>query len=635
MNENIKLPFNDVYFYGVSLKSRDVHDIRNDIFSNILMRYLRTLKPVASKLYRTAENNKFEYSYSFVPTKPLSWRVIKNRRIIEDIEQLSDGKYCLNYYDDQGRDIKRVLFSKHHKWQKTNYYNSVSGNTLLCSIVPKEKNGETIILQYITGETYPITLYCCPVASCNEVLISVLNRVPEPEAMALTNYGVLYFASEETLNIYKQVLKEEEEKHAQLNKPEVFTTEEDISSGFCFDVSSFDTTKAIGSMFDLSEAQELTEKGFSDNDESEEIADKLSCDVDESVKSVTSANMPHEVEQIEISDADESYSLEADITDAIKLISDATDIKIDKNKVFNSVAEWDNPLDVTSVSAEDACDDIEKPSDVNVDTVQMEVSFDIQDAVDSIDSLVISVDDTSSKVNSDDILEVNSSDDELNLLTMKDEDIDDYVQSLIDSLLLDAKTVAEYKDSADDAFAAGAQELFLTSCDGSFKAMDQLVSENTADAVISSNGADYFYYGETDSNGLRCGRGKTLMSDGKTAYEGEYKDDKRHGNGSFYYKDGSLCYWGNWRDNLRKGFGVGISSETGTIHTGTWNNNKPVGVGVRFDKDGNFMYVDSACHKTNGGIRVTGFTESSLLVEYWDENSLRTIKKEISLDDLK
>ena len=137
MTEKIKIPFNDVFFYGLSLNSRDVTDVRADIFANILMRYLRTLKPVSNKLYRNADGNRFEYSYSFIPTKPLSWRVIKNRRIVEEIEQLSDGKYCLNYYDDQGRDVKRVLFSKQHKWQKTNYYNSISGSQLLCSLVPK------------------------------------------------------------------------------------------------------------------------------------------------------------------------------------------------------------------------------------------------------------------------------------------------------------------------------------------------------------------------------------------------------------------------------------------------------------------------------------------------------------------
>lgn len=644
MTENIKIPFNDVFFYGVSLKSRDVTDIRNDIFSNILMRYLRTLKPVSSKLYRTAESNKFEYSYSFVPTKPLSWRVIKNRRVVEDIEQLSDGKYCLSYYDEQGRDLKRVLFSKQHKWQKTNYYNSVSGTNLLCSIVPKEKNGETVILQYVTGETYPVTLYCCPVASCNEVLLSVLERVPEPEATALTNYGVLFFAQEETLNIFRQVLKEEEEKYAQLHKPEIFTTEEDVASGFCFDLSNFDSTKAIGSMFDLSEALELTDDGFGSTESFEEVAEKT-----EATKVITDGESTtlatEDIPQVHIADSTDGYSLEADITDAIRLITDATDIRIDKRAVLDFPAESEKSADITNEDAEPVSEETATEKviqEASVDTSVADVSLDSFVIFSDMPSLHETEESSVTEDATEDFVDSESSavseepvgESEPDLLSMKDEDIDDYVQSLIDTLLLDAKTMAEYKDSADDAFAAGGQELEVASQKVSPKAMAELVSDNTADAVISSNGADYFYYGETDAKGLRCGRGKTLMSDGKTAYEGEYKDDMRHGSGSFYYKDGSLCYWGDWDSNLRCGFGVGVSSETGTVHTGHWHNNKPTGIGVRFDKDGNFMYVDSACHKTNGGIRVTGFTDTSLFVEYWDENTLRTVKKEISLDDL-
>ncbi len=648
MTDNIKIPFNDVFFYGVSLKSRDINDIRADIFSNILMRYLRTLKPVSSKLYRTAENSKYEYSYSFVPSKPLYWRVIKNRRVIEEIEQLSDGKYCLNLYDEQGRDTKRVLFSRQHKWQKTNYYNSLSGNTVLCSIVPKEKNGETVILQYFTGETYPVTLYCCPAASCSEVLQSVLERVPEPEAAALTNYGLLYFAQEETFNIFKQVLKEEEERYAQLHKPEIFTTEEDVASGFCFDVSNFDSTKANGSMFDLSEAEELSEDGFDFSADVQEVASK-DYGTNQEDNDVSDAFEGAEVAQMKISDDTDTYSLEADITDAIRIISDATDIRIDERAIFEQTSREASASDCFAETAvTPSSDSTEGEALTSENDVTTGISSENEDCNGTATETFVMLSDIPStcKISEEEVHgseetevvepqpNVHSSNEEFDLLAMNDEDIDDYVQTLIDSLLLDAKTVAEYKDSADDAFAAGIGELDINTAQSTSKPSESLVSESEPDSVISSNGADYFYYGDTDSQGRRCGRGKTLMSDGKTAYEGEYNEDMRHGIGSFYYKDGSLCYWGSWESNLRKGFGVGVSSETGTVHIGSWNRNKPVGIGIRFDKDGNFMYVDSASHKTNGGIRVTGFSEKSLFIEYWDENTLRTVKKEIFLDDL-
>ncbi len=642
MNDKIKLPFNDVFFYGVSLNSRDVSDVRTDIFANILMRYLRTLKPVSSRLYRTADGNKYEYNYSFIPTKPLSWRVIRNRRIIEEIEQLSDGKYCLNYYDDQGRDVKRVLFSKQHRWQKTNYYNSILGNELLYSLVPKEANGETIILQYITGEAYPVTLYCCPAASRQEVLNNVLDRVPIPDATALTNYGVLYFAQEETYNIFKQVLSEEEEKYAQLHKPEVFTTEEDVAGGFCFDVSSFDSTKPVVSMFNLSEADELSEEGFEPSTPSTPIFE----DDYGNVPVVTDLHAPSYSD--DVSEEDE-YSLDSDISEAIRLISDTTHIHIDESVVFAETGDGASGADFFTDPIVVETDDSSRPLQEQVIEATLEITEAQADtAVGSEhESFVFFGDIPSSsdesEIFSDEIeitdpaLEsssVSAGTDDVDLLAMNDEDIDDYVQTLIDSLLLDAKSVAELKDSSDNAFTAGGDEVASDDTDSTQNTIQDLVTDIPADSVIESNGSEYFYYGETDAQGRRTGKGKTLMSDGKTAYDGEYKDDMRHGTGSFYYKDGSLCYWGQWSENLRNGFGVGVSSETGTVHMGTWLRNKPSGVGVRFDKDGNFMYVDSACHRTNGGIRITGFTDNSFTVEYWDENTLRTVKKEIYIEDL-
>lgn len=650
MTEKIKIPFNDVFFYGISLRARDVADVRSDIFANILMRYLRTLKPVSSKLYRTSDGNKYEYSYSFIPSKPLMWRVIKNRHIIEDIEQLSDGKYCLNYYDDQGRDVKRTLFSKQHKWQKTNYYNSISGSSLLCSIVPKEVNGETAILQYITGQTYPVTLRCCPAASCQEVLINVLERVPAPDAMALTNYGLLYFAQEETLNIFNQVLQEEEEKYAQLHKPEIYTTEEDIANGFCFDVSSFDSTKTIDSMFDLSEAEELTEDGFLRTSPALQTEESPVCFEEDKKETVSQPASSSEYDIPQISNSENGYSLDADISEAIRIISDVTDVHIDKEAVFAeaSVSDAEPCDDGTSEAvdvSEDEAEDTDTLSEVIISVSEHKDAPTEDEEV--LDSFVI-LDDIPSKVQSEtENAEDNLSEpaesiksetavvaDDVDLLSMNDEDIDDYVQTLIDSLLMDAKSVAEFKDSVSDAFTAGGDEAAVDTGKEVFSTEQELVTDNPADSVIDSNGAQYFYYGDTDASGKRSGRGKTLMADGKTAYEGEYVNDMRHGVGSFYYKDGSLCYWGDWNENLRNGFGVGVSSETGTVHIGAWQHNKPTGIGVRFDKDGRFMYVDSACHKTNGGIRITAFTENSFTVEYWDENTLRTVKKEISLDDL-
>ncbi len=612
MTENITIPYNDVFFYGVSLNTRETGDIKNDIYANIIMRYLRSLSPVTNRLYRVAEGNKYEYTYSFIPSQPLSWRVIKNRRIIEEIEYLSDGKYCLNYYDDAGNDLKRVIFSSRHTWLKTNYYSSIYSDNLVCSVVPKELNGETVVLMYPTGATYPETYYCLKQPTNDVVYFRVMKRTPSPEVSALTNYGVMHFACEETANIYHQILAEEETKFAEENKPEIFTTDDDIAGGFNFSVESFSENNR--SVFNLSEALEFGENPV-EGDESE-LSSSLCADEEETPSLTEDDSIDNLVISI---DNDEPYSLEKNITDLLDIIENATDIHIDSKDVF---ADMDDEVIENTVSDESV--DMPDTSDT-IDTI-----FENDIVIDEdISATVISV--TEEATEAQDVEEISEKPGDM--LEYTDEDIDDYVRSLIDSLLINAKNaVNEYQKGADDNFEAE-----LTREEGK---LSPAVAINTisnsledADKLIDNGDEKYYFFGSFTDSG-RNGRGKTLMENGMTAYEGDYLDDKRHGKGAFYYRSGDLCYYGDWSHNKREGFGIGVSSDTGIAHIGKWEENKPTGLGVRFDRNGNFLYLDTKSHAVNGGIRVTGFTDKSVILEVWDEVTLKTVKKEIFIDDL-
>lgn len=604
MTEYIKIPFNDVFFYGLSLKSRETADVRNDIFANILMRYLRTLSPAHNRLYRVSNGNKYEYNYSFIPSRPLSWRVLKNRRIIEEIEQMSGGKYCLTCYDDQGREVKRVLFNQQHKWLKTNYYSAIAGNNIICSIVPKEDNGQTVILRYDTRKVYPLTMYPCPSASCGEVQERVLRRVPEPDLVALTNYGLLFFASEDTLNIYTQVLKEEEDRYQQENKPPVYTTDEDVASGFCFGKDCFGDTETPVS-FDLSQAEELSQENceslLAESSESEsKPAQPESVDIGSEVDNKISGNViPYLPE--DTADA---------ISQAIRLIADRAGIHLDREQILGTAEHTDeDKSDEVELSGESVIQNTSGLFD-NTENEQ-NGSYTIGEGLLFSDALSMT----------------------------DNNEIDDYVSSLIDSLLLRAKSAAkEYRvgseenfTSSDDSIAEEIEDAEKFSYEA---AAESFVEENIPKSVIESDDSKYMYYGKLDSEGRRTGRGKTLMENGYTAYDGEYLNDKRNGEGSFYYRDGSLCYWGEWKENMRNGFGVGISSESGVKHIGEWRDNKPCGVGIRFDRNGEFLYLDLCCEKPNGGMRVVGVKSDSITVEYWDERTLKTLRKEITTDDL-
>ena len=161
----------------------------------------------------------------------------------------------------------------------------------------------------------------------------------------------------------------------------------------------------------------------------------------------------------------------------------------------------------------------------------------------------------------------------------------------------------------------------------------QVEDPRKPDKVIESDDTSFYYYGELDSQGDRCGYGRTVTQDGKTAYEGCYLHDKRSGQGAYYYKDGGLCYAGSWEENRRSGVGVGVSSADGSIHVGKWVDNRPKGNGARFSSDGNIKFV---CKETEDDQTfLFNFTsDDSVVVARYDGNGKKIGEKTIPLSNL-
>ena len=251
----------NIFFYGVSYTEYDSVEVSRDIITNIRKRFLVTRKPASNKLYRSAQGEDYVYTYNFSFQRPLQWKVLKNKKVTEQIEYLLLGKYCISSYDEHGKDTKKVFFDSKHRWFKTNYYNYVSGGNLACSIVPKEFDEGTSLLKYMTGAVYPERLFSCTIPSCEEVRAKVLERIPTPIVTALTDRGLVYFLTEVDKENYERVLKEEEAEFKALNAPEVFITAEDKATGFNLNVADFDMSKNLNRTFDISLAEEFSVDG--------------------------------------------------------------------------------------------------------------------------------------------------------------------------------------------------------------------------------------------------------------------------------------------------------------------------------------------------------------------------------------
>lgn len=644
-------------FYGVSYDKYDNTDVSTDIITNIRKRFLVTKKPASNKLYRSSAGVSYVYSYNFSFERPLQWRVTKNKRVIEEIIPLNSGKYCVNFYDENGRDIKKVFFDAKHRWFKTNYYSDVDSGNLACSIVPKESDYGTVILKYVTGEVYPQHLYPGTVPSCDEVRERLLSRIPTPIIVASTDLGIVYYVPEEDRDNYEYILAEEERAYAEEHSPQIYISQEDIKTGFNLDVNDFDTSRNINRTLDISLAQ-----SFDDNDvvtvtpalNTENIADEV---------------MGSEVSAEEVADTFDDGSVEAAISIAVDKINRQTSLNIDTAEILNiEIGDLNDSSDESDDEIEDSLvydkvdidldkqlrhiDSVLDGSSILTEERKLIVGDSVVDD-DYISSIIDGI--ISSAFVKEDVTEVTD--------CIKQEPVDETISDETVSQMIDeelsvdnareVETVTSYEsdDATVDLLADTEEksdvlpEPIVSESDivddniaddeeNEYHDLKDYVTINQADSIIESRGESYFYYGSLDESGRRSGRGRTLMSDGSIAYEGDYLDDKRKGTGSFYYKDGSLCYWGNWDDNVRSGFGVGVNSEDKSVHIGNWQDNKPKGTGVRFDEEGNLMFLSSSCEDKKKGITISDITDTSFVVRVWSEKDDAFVQQMINISDI-
>ena len=204
--------------------------------------------------------------------------------------------------------------------------------------------------------------------------------------------------------------------------------------------------------------------------------------------------------------------------------------------------------------------------------------------------------------------------------TNNNENSDAYTDEILRKVISQVLAQEEQKANIAGADLHYPQEL-QNFCDQS-----SAQSDNSADLIINSGGEHYLYYGELNENLLRDGYGRTQMDSGKTAYEGNYKNNKRDGFGSYYYKDGGLCYTGEWKNNKRSGFGLGVRSSDGSYHAGGWSDNKPNGMGVRFDKYGNLSYVSNFKDGKETGLCVEFREDGGISIFKWIDDTKKIIQ---------
>ncbi len=343
--------------------------------------------------------------------------------------------------------------------------------------------------------------------------------------------------------------------------PTNITIDETTKKGFSFTINDFNLAKNLNSTFDISNAEYLNESNGNPYDQKQESVNIYSNSAD--IKDEPEFYSSTDIQEDEITIDSEEKSIETEEIIADEQESEVVEIPENLELSKIPVVEEKEETIVEEVVAE------EEKEEIIADVTQVEETSTEEPTLESVEAT---------------------------------EDIQSEELTKTETLVVES-TLTE-TDTEDEAQA------------------EFIVSEKPeSDKIIKDGNNTYNYYGSVDENGNRNGYGRTESAQGKTAYEGEYKDDMRNGFGSFYYKDGSINYIGDWKNNLREGRGVGFRSSDSQVHVGKWRENMPEDIGVRFDKEGNFISLNKYSMGNKDGIGITFDSNGNLIVSKWRNNT--------------
>lgn len=572
----------NLIIYGMSFNSFIPYSVKDDILSKIRKNFFEHNKRQSDKIVQNFNDFTIKYTYNLEKNKPMKWVVQKNKKTIEESVIVSINSYEIRTYNDEGKQVSSIEFSNDHTIKTVTF--ALDDETVVVSC---GTNGDEPVLYY-RGQSLNSDLHLLEINEDDEVLEILAERNPYITVTALTNRGVVYFGTDEEIRSVKREVERAKTIIADRNAPKVYNTPEDRETGFNFKDNDFNLKKNMNQTFDISKSEyfdfneEDNPSVFDDVEDSSSLdLENIALDNEDTV----------EVESIlaKIDDAlentvepEETTTIEENIEDNIEINETVVDEEKEEVETSENTDEQSNIEEITGDTNDEKTEDITGETNVAEETENTAVE---ENQVEE------------NPTEQQEIVEDNSIDDDTKVApNFTNEEI---LREVLNAMMNNSKKNEPPKVVTSVNETPQAERF-----------------DKNADLIINSGNEKYCYYGDINDDCMRDGYGRTEMSNGKTAYEGNYKNNKRNGFGSFYYKNGGLCYTGEWKDNKRNGFGVGVRSSDGSFHAGTWSNNKPEGVGARFDKYGKLSYI---ANFKNG-------KESGLCVEYREDGGITIFK---------
>ena len=572
----------NLIIYGMSFNSFIPYSVKDDILSKIRKNFFEHNKRQSDKIVQNFNDFTIKYTYNLEKNKPMKWVVQKNKKTIEESVIVSINSYEIRTYNDEGKQVSSIEFSNDHTIKTVTF--ALDDETVVVSC---GTNGDEPVLYY-RGQSLNADLHLLEINEDDKVLEILAERNPYITVTALTNRGVVYFGTDEEIRSVKREVERAKTIIADRNAPKVYNTPEDRETGFNFKDNDFNLKKNMNQTFDISKSEyfDFNEEGnpsvFDDVEDSSSLdLENIALDNEDTVEVESiSAKIDDALENTV--EPEETTTIEENIEDNIEINETVVDEEKEEVETSENTDEQSNIEEITDDTNDEKTEDITCKTDVAEETENTAVE---ENQVEE------------NPTEQQEIVEDNSIDDDTKVApNFTNEEI---LREVLNAMMNNSKENEPPKVVTSVNETPQAERF-----------------DKNADLIINSGNEKYCYYGDINDDCMRDGYGRTEMSNGKTAYEGNYKNNKRNGVGSFYYKNGGLCYIGEWKDNKRNGFGVGVRSSDGSFHAGTWSNNKPEGVGARFDKYGKLSYI---ANFKNG-------KESGLCVEYREDGGITIFK---------
>lgn len=572
----------NLIIYGMSFNSFIPYSVKDDILSKIRKNFFEHNKRQSDKIVQNFNDFTIKYTYNLEKNKPMKWVVQKNKKTIEESVIVSINSYEIRTYNDEGKQVSSIEFSNDHTIKTVTF--ALDDETVVVSC---GTNGDEPVLYY-RGQSLNSDLHLLEINEDDEVLEILAERNPYITVTALTNRGVVYFGTDEEIRSVKREVERAKTIIGDRNAPKVYNTPEDRETGFNFKDNDFNLKKNMNQTFDISKSEyfdfneEDNPSVFDDVEDSSSLdLENIALDNEDTVEVESISTECDDISENTV-EPEETTTIEENIEGNIEINETVVGEEKEEVETSKNTDEQSNIEEITDDTNYEKTEDITSETDVAEETENTAVE---ENQVEE------------NPTEQQEIVEENSIDDDTKVApNFTNEEI---LREVLNAMMNNSKENEPPKVVTSVNETPQAERF-----------------DKNADLIINSGNEKYCYYGDINDDCMRDGYGRTEMSNGKTAYEGNYKNNKRNGFGSFYYKNGGLCYTGEWKDNKRNGFGVGVRSSDGSFHAGTWSNNKPEGVGARFDKYGKLSYI---ANFKNG-------KESGLCVEYREDGGITIFK---------